>query len=207
MQPLFPKGKLNVNLSVRVLGRAVKSNGLPSGHTNLNRHHPGLEEDFREGVVVIEMFSTSFRLEVIKDEDTEDVERLPRVRVSAGVVREEAGRIVFKFHGGFSKKHKRPGGREVAVNFPFFPTTLEGLPRVLSHGAIEEAVLGGFLGSGAANLVVRGNAHELKPRSNREALVEGEPDESAHFSWASVMPNSGNGLLGRRVPKVEALDE
>jgi len=56
-------------------------------------------------------------------------------------------------------------------------------------------VLQGFLGTGTAHLAVRGNAHDLQPGSDRETLVEGEPDESAHFSWAGVVPNSGDGLL------------
>ncbi len=60
LKPLFSKGELNASLNVRVFGRAVGSNGLPSGHTDLNRRHPGVEENFLKGVVVIEMFSTSF---------------------------------------------------------------------------------------------------------------------------------------------------
>jgi hypothetical protein len=100
--------------------------------------------------MVVKMFSTSFRPEVIEDEATEDVERLPRVRESASVICEETGRIVFEFQDGFTKKHEGPGGCEVTMNFPLVPYTLEGLPRVLSHGTIEEAVLRGFLGSGAA---------------------------------------------------------
>jgi hypothetical protein len=61
-------------------------------------------------------------------------------------------------------------------------------------------MLRGFLGTGTAHLVVGGNAHELQPGSDRETLVEGEPDESAHFSWAGVVPDSGDGLLSGGVP-------
>ncbi len=61
-------------------------------------------------------------------------------------------------------------------------------------------MLRGFLGTGVAHLAVGGNAHELQPGSNRETLVEGEPDESAHFSWAEVVPNSGDRLLSGGVP-------
>ncbi len=61
-------------------------------------------------------------------------------------------------------------------------------------------MLRGFLGTGAAHLAMGGNAHELQPGSDRETLVEGEPDESAHFFWAGVMPNSSDGLLSGGVP-------
>ncbi len=147
MEPLFPKGKLNTNLSVRVFGRAARSNGLPSDHTDLNRRHPGLEENFLKAVVFIKVLSTSFQPEMIENEATEDVERLPGVRESAGVVREKVGGVVFKFQGGFSKEQKRPGGHEVAISFPIIPNTLEGFPSVLGHGAIKKAVLRGFLGT------------------------------------------------------------
>ncbi len=30
--------------------------------------------------------------------------------------------------------------------------------------------------------------------------LRGEPDESAHFSWAGVVPDSGDGLLSGGVP-------
>jgi hypothetical protein len=46
MKPLFPKSKLNAKLSVRVLGRTVRSNSLPSGHTDLHRRHPSAMENF-----------------------------------------------------------------------------------------------------------------------------------------------------------------
>ncbi|CAK9876810.1 unnamed protein product [Sphagnum jensenii] len=82
---------------------------------------------------------------MVENEAAKDVEWLPGVRESADVIREETGRVVFKFHGGFVKEHKRPGGCEVVVNFPFIPNTFEGLPRNLSHGAIKKAVLRGFL--------------------------------------------------------------
>ncbi|CAK9198178.1 unnamed protein product [Sphagnum troendelagicum] len=74
---------------------------------------------------------------MVEDEGTKDVERLLGVRKSAGVVREEAGGIVLEFHGGLAKEQKGPGGREVAVNFPFVPDAFESLPRNLSHWAIK----------------------------------------------------------------------
>jgi len=90
-----------------------------------------------KGVLAVEVLPAPFRPKMVEDEGTKDVERLPGVRKSAGVVREEVGGIVLKFHGGLAKEHKRPGGREVAVNFPFVPDALESLPRNLSHRAIK----------------------------------------------------------------------
>ncbi|CAK9881920.1 unnamed protein product [Sphagnum jensenii] len=87
--------------------------------------------------MVVEVFFAPFRPEVIEDEAMENVERLSGVRKFAGVVHEEVGRIVIKFHGGFTKEHEGPGGSEVTMNFPFVPNALEGLPHVLSHGAIN----------------------------------------------------------------------
>ncbi len=43
VKPFFPKSKLNTTLNVRVPGRTVGSNSLPSGHTDLNCCHPGLK--------------------------------------------------------------------------------------------------------------------------------------------------------------------
>jgi hypothetical protein len=42
VKPFFPKGKLNAKLNVRVLGLMVRFNGLPGGHTDLHRRHPGV---------------------------------------------------------------------------------------------------------------------------------------------------------------------
>ncbi len=128
MKPFFPKGKLNAKLSIRVLGRTVRSNGLPSGHTDLHRRHPGIEQDFAKGVLIIKVFSTSFRPEMVKDEATEDVEGLAGVSEAASVIREEAGGVVFVFQGDFTEKHERPGGREVSVGFPFGPNAFVGFP-------------------------------------------------------------------------------
>ncbi len=61
MQPLFPKGSFYATLNFRVFGWAVKSNSLPSGHTDLHRRHPGLEKNFLKGIFAIEMFSAPFR--------------------------------------------------------------------------------------------------------------------------------------------------
>ncbi len=88
VKPFFPKSNLNAPLNDRVPGGTVGSNGLPSGHTDLNRCHPGLQEDFFQGVLIVEVFSTPFRPEVVQNKAPEYVEGLPNVRVSTGVVRE-----------------------------------------------------------------------------------------------------------------------
>ncbi len=47
----------------------------------------------------------------------------------------------------------------------------------------------------------------MEPSANREALIEGEPDEGAHFSWASSMPNSSDGLQSSGVTQIKTSDE
>ncbi len=68
MQPFFSKRKLNAKLSVWALGLTVRSNGLPGGHTDLNRRHPSVKEDFVKGVLIIKMFPASFRPQIVEDE-------------------------------------------------------------------------------------------------------------------------------------------
>ncbi|CAK9197193.1 unnamed protein product [Sphagnum troendelagicum] len=114
MKPFFPKSKLDAKLSFRVLGRTVKFNSLPSGHTNLHRRHPGLKKNFLKGVVIVKVHSASFRPEVIENEATEDVQWLPGVGEAAGVIREESWGIIFVLHGGFTEENKRPIECEVA---------------------------------------------------------------------------------------------
>ncbi len=64
------------------------SDGLPSGHTDLNSGHPGLCEYFFCGVLVAEVSSISLSLEMVKYEAPEDVQRLSQVSESASVVGE-----------------------------------------------------------------------------------------------------------------------
>ncbi len=84
---------------------------------------------------------------------------------------------------------------------------LKGVPCFLGHGTFEQAVLRGLLGAQVANFAVGGDVHELQPRPHREALVEGEPYEGAHFLGPGVVLDPGNGLIGGRVLQVEALNE
>ncbi|CAM6026276.1 unnamed protein product [Sphagnum balticum] len=194
MEPFFPKSKLNAKLSVRVLGRTVRYNGFPGGHTDLHCRHPGIEEDFVKGILIIKVFSTYFQPEIVKDEASQDVEGLTGVGEAARVVRKEAGRVVFKFQGDFTKENKRPGQREVVMGFPFDPDTFIGFPGGLSPGAVEKAMLRGLFDARATHFALWGEAHEVEPGAYRKALIEGEPDEGAHFSWAGAMPYSGDGL-------------
>ncbi len=132
-------------LDVRIPCGAVRSNSLPSGHNDFNCRHPCLEENLLEGVMVTKVLSAPFGLEVIEDKTTEDVQRLFEVGEAVGVVCEKLGRVIFMLHGSFSENHKRPGGGESSGCFPFVPNSLVGAPRALGHGALEKAMLGGFL--------------------------------------------------------------
>jgi hypothetical protein len=48
----------------------MRSNGLPSGHANLNGGHLGLSEDLLKRIVVAEVLPTSFRPQVVEDKVT-----------------------------------------------------------------------------------------------------------------------------------------
>ncbi|CAM6007809.1 unnamed protein product [Sphagnum balticum] len=153
------------------------------------------------------MFPTFFRPKIVQYEVSQNVEWLVGVGESASVVCEEVGRVVFEFRGDFSQEDERLGQHEVTVSFPFDPYAFIGFPGNPSSGAVEKAVLRGFFGARVAHFALGGQAHELKPGANREALIEGEPNEGAHFSWASVVPYIGDGLRSSGVPQIEALDE
>ncbi len=125
----------------------MRSNGLPSGHTDLNRRHPSLQEDLLERVLVTKVPSAPFGPEVIKNKTTEDVERLSEVGEAVSVVREEPGRVVLALQDSFSEKHEWLGGGEALGRFPFVLDSLVGVPRALGHGALEQAMLGRFFGT------------------------------------------------------------
>ncbi len=109
MKPFFPKSNLNTTLNGRVPGGMVGSNSLPSGHTDLNRHHPCQPEDFFQGVMIVEVFSTSFNPQVVQNKAHEYVEGLSSVRVATGIVREESGCVIVELSGRFADERKRPG--------------------------------------------------------------------------------------------------
>ncbi len=144
---------------------------------------------------------------MVQDEAPENVKRLTSVCEASCVVHEKAGSVIVKLHSGFAKERKRPSDLKVAMSFPFAPYALEGLPSLLSHGTVKQTMLRGLLSVRIADFAVGGNTHELQPRPHREALVEGEPDEGAHFSWAGVVPYPCNCLLSGCVPQAETLNE
>jgi hypothetical protein len=61
--------------------------------------------------------------------------------------------------------------------------------------------------AGVANFTLRRDAHELKPGANREALIEGQPDERPNLPRTGIVLDSGDHLGGSGVPKVEIFDE
>jgi len=122
-----------------------------------------LEKNFLHRILVVEVLPTPFRPKVVQDEAPEDVERLAGVRVAPGVIREVARGVVFELHGGFPKEHKRPNDLEVATSFPFSPYALVGLPGLLSHGIVEQAVLRGLLSARVADLAIGRDTHGLEP--------------------------------------------
>ncbi len=46
----------------------MSSNGLPSGHTNLDRSHLGLGEDLLKRIVVVEVVAAPLRPEIVEEE-------------------------------------------------------------------------------------------------------------------------------------------
>ncbi len=133
------------------------------------------------------MLSTPFRPEMVQNEVPKNVKWLTSVSEASCVVREKAWSVVVELHNSFAKERKRPSDLEVAMSFPFAPYALGGLPCLLSHGVVKQTMLRGLLSARIADLAVGGDTHELQPRPHWEALVEGEPDEGAHFSWAGVV--------------------
>jgi hypothetical protein len=125
----------------------MRSNGFPSGHTDLNGGHPGLKEDFLKGVLVSEVPSAPLGPEVVEEKVTKNVKRLPRVSEAVGVISEEPGRVVLSLGGSLPEKDERPGKGDILERFPIFPNSLVSFPSVLRHGALEQAMLGRFFSS------------------------------------------------------------
>ncbi len=125
----------------------MRSNGLPSGHIDLNGGHLGLKKNLFERVLVTKVPSALFGPEVVEEKATKDVQGLSRVGETAGVVREELGGVVFLFGGGLPKKDEWPGDGDVLRRFPFSPNFLVSFPSALCHGAFKQTVLWQFVGS------------------------------------------------------------
>jgi len=134
-------------LDVRILSGAVRSNGLPSGHTDLNGGHQGLKENLVERVLVTEVPSAPLGPEVVEEKTTENVQGLSGVGEASGVIREEPRGVTFSLGGGLPKKDERPSDGDVVRCFPFIPEFLASYPSALCHGALEQAVWRRFLGS------------------------------------------------------------
>jgi hypothetical protein len=60
-------------LDVGILGGVVRSNGLPSGHTDLNGGHLGLKENLFERILVTKVPSAPLGPKVVEEKVTEDV--------------------------------------------------------------------------------------------------------------------------------------
>ncbi len=102
----------------------MRFNGLPSGHTNLNDGHPGLNENLFERTLVTKVSSTSLKPEMIEEETTENVQGLPRVGEAASVVSKEPGGVIFLLGDSLPEKDERPGDGDVLRHFPFVPNFL-----------------------------------------------------------------------------------
>ncbi len=110
---------------------------------------------------------------VVKNEGAEDVERLPEVGKTVGVVSVEAGRVVLAFDGGLSKQDEWPVDGDVLRSLPFLPDSLESHLGVLCERAVQEAMLGGLRGPDVACVAGGRDSHHLQPGPSRETLVEG----------------------------------
>ncbi len=63
VEPLLSEIKFNASMNIKVLGGSVKSNGLPSGHTDLTGGHPSLCKNLLEGILFSKVFPTSLLLQ------------------------------------------------------------------------------------------------------------------------------------------------
>jgi hypothetical protein len=65
MKPFRSKSELNPSLHSRVIDRLRGPDGLPSGHADFDGGHPGLREDFVDGVAVVEVLTASLGPKVV----------------------------------------------------------------------------------------------------------------------------------------------
>jgi hypothetical protein len=64
-----------------------------------------------------------------------------------------------------------------------------------------------FRGFIEEDLACKGDLHTLQPGADREAAVQGEPNEGAHLVRAGAVPNFGQHLGVRAVVELQLLDE
>ncbi len=138
----------------------MRSNGLPSGHTDLDRSHPGLGENMLERVKAVEVLSAPLGPEIVEQETAKNVQRLSNIGEASHMVREESGQVVLLLDDGFPQKHERPGGDDVIERLPFSPNSFVGFPSALRHGAFEQAMDGRFNLAGVVDFALGRDAHE-----------------------------------------------
>jgi len=171
------------------------SDGLPGGHADFDRGHPGLSENLLEGVLVVEVLSAPPNPQIVQEKTPEDVKGLPEVREAPLVVGEEVRRIFLAFVDSFPKKHERPGDVDVSRRLPLLPDFFERIPSALRLGAFKKIEGGGFNLIGVADLADGVESHELEPSANRETLVECQLDEGPDLLWTGVVLDSGDHLV------------
>jgi hypothetical protein len=74
---------------------------------------------------------------MVQDEVPEDVKRLTSVREASSIIHQQTESVIVEPHSSLAEECKRLGDLKVAVNFPFAPYALEGLPSLLSHGTVK----------------------------------------------------------------------
>ncbi len=82
----------------------MRSNGLPSGHADLNGGHLGLKENLVERIMINEVPLTPLRPEVVEEKATKDIQGFSGVGEATDVIREKPKGAVFTFGGGLPEK-------------------------------------------------------------------------------------------------------
>jgi len=207
VKPFSLKGLLNAILIILIPNLTIGPDGPPGAHADLGRSFPRLKENSLEGVLAVEVFATSFELEVVEQEAHEDVEGLTSIGEAARVVAVEVRGVVFFFEDSLPKENERPGDVEAIGCPPFVLNTKEGIPSLLSSGAFHETVLGKLRKSLVAALASGRNSHDLEPSTNRQPIVKDQPGKRPHLTWAGVVPHSSNDLGDRQVAEAQMLDK
>jgi hypothetical protein len=96
-----------------------------------------LKENTLERVLAVEVSATSLRPEVVNQEALEDVKGLAVISEAACVITVEVRGVVVLFKDGFPEEKEGPGDVEAIGCPPFIPNSVEGLPGLLSRGAIH----------------------------------------------------------------------
>jgi len=98
---------------------------------------------------------------------------LPFIGEAARVVSLEVRGVVFLFEDGFPEKDEGPGDGDAIGSLPHFPSVTEGIPGILSGGAVEEAVLGRLEEALVTTFACGLEPHSLELSAYREPFVEG----------------------------------